>query len=141
MDQQSGDIVVPWKLACLLFRPHIIQRALMQGKGVTEINDMLERGRRGEVVDELRTMLDQIINESANQAIVRTDYTRTEPTKIGGLMIGPSSPLYGARTFSQATEKLLSDLSEEEITDMKLQAKVAGGYMASRMAKAHLPKE
>lgn len=142
---EDGAVVLPWRAACLAFEYHILNKALQKGMALSDVMDLLDRCIKGEVVEEVRVILDELITETEGKAIARLTrgesysrnfavkipeggWNRSEPTKAGGLMVGPGSPLYGRRIMRDPKE-LLASFPPEMIDQMgdELATSYAGG--------------
>jgi hypothetical protein len=149
MDKSSeeNEIVLPWSVACTLFQYQVVNKALNQGKALSDVMDMLDRGKAGEMVEELKVWMDELVTEAGDEPIIRYgrsgdpngieysvrehpaglslltkdlrshNWNRSEPTQEGGLMVGPGSPLYGRRIMRDPKE-LLASFPPEMIDQM-----------------------
>lgn len=131
---EEGVIALPWRAACLAFEYHILNKALQKGMALSDVMDLLDRSIKGEVVEEVRVILDDLITETEGKAILRATcgdrsrgfaveipklgWNRSEPTKEGGLMVGPGSPFYGSRILGRPRISLL-DFPPEMIEQMQ----------------------
>jgi len=114
---EEGGIVLPWKVACVLFHYHVLQLALNQGMALSDAMDLLAQGVAGEETEELRALLDQVITEAGNRAILH--YARH--------VADPSGKDYSVKGVESGASLLTKDLRSQNWSRSK--PTDAGGLM------------